>query len=310
MKERVFAELTALAAKPENAERTVAYLESCLKQFLKKREQVMICFPNEPDSLGPLMEQAVLRCEAKPFFIGGDCRWMTLLKTAFVTKCNAIIGPPLTILGLAKLAKHMGTPLFARNVLVAGYPSADWMVDGIERGLDCRVWGCYDPGGILIGGFSCGRSRGVHLRDDVYGMLILDEGGREVPRGTPGRLILYPVEQPQLRLDTGDIGYLEESRCACGSCAPRLMGMDTGKQVDQTLSRIGEELLHWSSILDCRLAKTGYGLEMELVVFPGEKLPKLPSCAKLVVRPWDPDSDAPFSHMYVLKSRLFSDNNS
>ena len=49
----------------------------------------------------------------------------------------------------------------------------------------------------------------------------------------------------------------------------------------------------WTSILDCRVVKGAYGLELELVVFPGEKLPKLPSCAKQVIRAWDPDRDAP-----------------
>ena len=34
-------------------------------------------------------------------------------------------------------------------------------------------------------------------------------------------------------------------------------------------------------------------LEMEIVCFPGEKLPKLPSAAKLVVRPYNPKTDEP-----------------
>ena len=71
------------------------------------------------------------------------------------------------------------------------------------------------------------------------------------------------------------------------------MDIGTGESVDPTLAALGQELLHWTSILDCRLKHTEYGLEMELVVFPGEKLPKLPSCAKRTLRPWDRERDCP-----------------
>ena len=43
------------------------------------------------------------------------------------------------------------------------------------------------------------------------------------------------------------------------------------------------------------------GLEIELVCFQGEKLPKLPTAAKLVVRPWDPQNDAPYSLAHAVK---------
>jgi len=32
---------------------------------------------------------------------------------------------------------------------------------------------------------------------------------------------------------------------------------------------------------------------LALICFPGEKLPKFPSCAKLQVRPWNPERDCP-----------------
>lgn len=58
------------------------------------------------------------------------------------------------------------------------------------------------------------------------------------------------------------------------------------------LSRL---LRRWTSVLDFRLENTPSGLSLEMVTFPGEKLPKLPALAKLVVRPWKPDSDCPFA---------------
>ena len=63
---------------------------------------------------------------------------------------------------------------------------------------------------------------------------------------------------------------------------------------DQELDPITQNLINWTSILDCRVRRGDYGVELELVVFPGEKLPKLPFAARQVVRPWDPEKDEPF----------------
>lgn len=62
---------------------------------------------------------------------------------------------------------------------------------------------------------------------------------------------------------------------------------------DPELFQIAQELLAWNSILDCCLKKGPYGLEMEIIYFPGEKQPRLPSCAKRIVRKWDPEVDCP-----------------
>ena len=45
-----------------------------------------------------------------------------------------------------------------------------------------------------------------------------------------------------------------------------------------------------------------YGLELEIVKFPGEKLPKLPDCAKLILRSWNPELDEPFHDLSDLKN--------
>lgn len=306
MNESAYRKITELASRPDALERSVTYLVSHLKRFLKRRDKVLICFEEKEASIGAMMRDAVLRCEGIPMFPGEDQRWITMLKTAFVSKCDAIIGPPLTLLGLAKVAKHMGTPLFARNVLLAGYPSTDWMIEGIERGLDCRAWGCYDPGlSSIVAGFSCGRSRGIHLRTEEYGVRVLNKEGVQTQPGESGHVILNPVCDPDILFYTGDTGRLEYAPCPCGCAEPRLMDIDTNQGLDPVLSQLGESFHYWSSILDCRLANIGYGLELELVVFPGEKLPKIPNCAKLVVRPWDPETDEPFHHAFVLKKRLF-----
>lgn len=305
MNDIAYYKLTALASAPEAQDLSSQYLAENMRRFLKKRDKVLILFPDTTATVGRLIKNAVLQCDAIPQFLDGDHRWLTILRTAFMTRSDCIIGTPLTLLGLAKVAKHMGTPLFARNVLIGGYPSKQWMIDGIAQGLDCKVWGCYDPGlSAMISGFSC-REGHVHLRPDSYRIWTRDEYGQNLPDGRLGRIMLSPVSDEDLVFDTGDDGRIESSLCPCGNPSPRLMDMVTSNGINRELSELWESFHYWGSILDCRLYNSTYGLELELIVFPGEKLPKFPNCAKLVVRAWNPESDEPFPHAYVLKKRLF-----
>ena len=287
---------------PEAQEKSIAYLAEHLGKFLRKNERVLICFPeHKKGNLSWLMEQAALRCDAVPVIWGPDHRWKTLLQQAFYSHAGAIIGPPLILLGLTKLKKLHGTPLPIRRVVSAGYPCPDWMIDGIVKGLDCEVGGCFSLGYTgAVAGFACGHSWGVHLRDDTYSVEILDPEGRPVADGEAGELVLSSKKNPDLRCLMGDTGRKLTEACACGSSSPRLMDFGPGRHVDPDLSELGQQLQSWTSILDCRLVKGECGLEVEIVCFPGEKLPKLPSAAKLVVRPWNPKNDEPFPYTPAL----------
>lgn len=307
MNQQAYEKLKNLASTPEAIDRSVEYLAQNFCNFLKKNEQTLICFPEAADGIGSLMGQAVTRCGGVPRFIGEDRRWKTLLREAFSSRCTTLIGPPLLILGLAKLARAMGTPLSIRNVVLAGYPTMDWMAESIQRGFDCRIWGCFDPGtGPVIAGFSCSHGKGVHLRSEEYLVDIVDSQDCVLPVNQVGNIVLYPIDAPKIRVSMNDIGRLDTTPCPCGCPNPRIMDLNVDETMDPSLNELGEMLHSWSSILDCRMAKTEYGLELELVVFSGEKLPKLPNCAKLVIRPWDPETETPFDHTVVLKNRYFS----
>lgn len=293
----------------EELEKTIEYLAARLS-FLQSREQVLICLPgSEPQSIGRLMQEAVSRCSAVPIMWEGDLRWKSLLRLAFSSRATTIIGPPLVVLGLSKLAKAQAIPLYIRNVVTAGYPCTDWMIDGIIKGLDCDTWGCYEPGSsAVVSGFSCGKSRGVHLRDDVYGVDIVDEQGHSVPEGQIGQIVLYAKVEPEARYMTSDFGRWDSSACACGCSSPRLMDIHAGKYraMKKELAELVEYLHQWTSILDCRVEQGQYGLELELTTFPGEKLPQLPSCAKRVIRPWNPEEDMPMEFKTIAEKSLDS----
>lgn len=296
MERTAYERIEDLAREPGEMERSVEYVASNLAQFLKRQEQVIICFPRgEFGRLGEIFTRAVCKAGAIPLVWGPDFRWKSLLRLAFNSRATVIIGPPLVILGLSKLVRATGTPLNIRNVVTAGYPCPDWMIDGIIQGLDCETWGCFTPGaGAVVGGFSCRHGRGIHLRQEAYRVHIVDDRGETVPPGSAGRVVVSPAGIPTVSYPTLDGGRLDDGVCDCGDPTPRLVDITFGCRQAGDIEALNHELQSWTSILDCRLVRGIYGLEMELVVFPGEKLPKLPTCAKRIIRRWDPERDEPF----------------
>ena len=308
MKQPTYMKIAALADTPEAVQQSISYMHKNMSRFLKKNEKVLILFPKGDNAFCSVLEQAIVSCECVPIWIGDDSRWITMLKMAFTTKSNCLVGSPLVLLGLSKLARYMGTPLFARNVLMTGYPTTTWLVNAVRRGLDCMAWGCFDPGnGAVISGFTCSEIDVVHIRTEAYEVVIVDDDGNPLPEGELGKVILYPKADPMLRFAVGDRGKLNSKPCVCGSCEPKLMNIDTIKTDNVDMSHLGESLHYWSSILDCRMEKTECGLELELVVFQGEKLPKLPSAARLCVRAFNAEKDSPFEHSEILKKRYLSE---
>lgn len=303
MNRKIYNKMVELAREEDALERSVAYLSEHLGHFLRKGERVFICFSEyEHGNLTWLMEQAVLRCEAVPVIWGPERLWKTLLQQAFLNKVTAIIGSPLLLLGLSKLRRQSGTPLSIRRVITAGYPAPEWMIDGIVDGLDCEMGGCFtlDISGV-VAGFACGHSWGVHIREEEYRVDIVDENDVRVPDGQMGEIVLYPKDRPDLRWPLGEGGRLEIEPCVCGSDKVRMMDMVWGWGQDPAVLELAQMLHSWTSVLDCQVIKGESGLELEIVCFQGEKLPKLPSVAKLVVRPWNPQTDAPYNFARAMK---------
>lgn len=300
----VYGKIEALAGEQQAREATIEYLWEHLRHFIRKQERVMICFlEHKEGNISWLMEQAILRCGAEPVIWGPDHRWKTLLQQAFLNRVTAMIGLPLILLGLSKLMRKSGTPLYIRRVITAGYPCMDWMIDGIVRGFDCEMGGCFTMGESgVVAGFACGHSWGVHLREEAYGIDIVDGQGNVLPEGCVGQMVLYPKAAPELRIPMGENARLLKETCKCGSKAPRLLELQPGTGEDQDLEEFRQYLQSWTSILDCRVERGANGLEIEIVCFMGEKLPKLPPAAMRIVRPWNPQYDEPFWYSSALKN--------
>lgn len=304
MELEMYRKLVELCNQSEFREQTIEYLAEHLGKFLRPREHVMLAFREHKEgNISWLMEQAVLRIDAIPVIWGPDHRWNTLLRQTFESHAIAVIGSPLILLGLMKLKKQYNTPLPIRRVVTVGYPCLDWVIEGIVKGLDCELGGCFslhETG--VVAGFACGHSWGVHVRADYFDAEVVDDRGMCLPAGELGEVVLIPKWQPDIRVNLGDYGRMLQEKCLCGSSAKRLLDLQLGSNVDRDLYNLSQDLLKWTSILDCRLKKTEYGLEVELVCFSGEKLPKTPSAAKLLVRNYNPKIDEP---MWFAPDQLF-----
>ena len=278
--------MVEMASTPEAMEATIAYLAEKFS-FINPKDSVLICFTrNAPNEIGSLFGQAVIRRGGVPVYWEKDFRWKTLLRQAFSNRVNAVIGPPLVVLGLSKIARFNGTPLYIRNVVTAGYPCLDWMVEGIAKGFDCNVCGCFTPGGRLVSGFVQKQGQGAVLREALYGIEIDHPNENGI-----GDMILYSRQDPSVRYPIGEKAKMEKGEGPDGPIT--ISNMQPGEISDLELDGITQKLLNWTSVLDCRVRRGNYGVELELVVFPGEKLPKLPSAARQVIRAWNPEKDEP-----------------
>ena len=296
MKNDSYAKLYEMETTPEALAAPREYLAEHLRVFLYKEEPVLICFPDQgPDSFGGIVAEAVLKCGGVPVFWGPDYRWKTLLRQAFDTHAHTVVAHPLIVLGLMKVARETSTPLYIHNVVLGGYPYSRWMLEGVKKGLDCRIWGCYSVrSGPVVIGFTCPQEAGIHIRDDRFEAVVTDQAGKVLPDPNRGRLYFVSRKDPELVYDPEETSVLMHQPCSCGCDAPRIVETVYVGDDNAAKTILEERFLAWSSILDYRVEETESGLKLELVVFPGQALPQVPSTAGLKVRPWDPETDVPF----------------
>ena len=108
-----------------------------------------------------------------------------------------------------------------------------------------------------------------------------------------GSLRFVSKRDPSVAYDPEETAVVHYQPCSCGCDSPRIVEtIHTGNIPAHVL--LEERFLDWSSILDFRATNTDSGLKLELIVFPDEALPELPSCAQLTIRNWDPERDVPF----------------
>lgn len=199
--------------------------------ILKKGERVLLCACDEQDrSAIQTAAAAAAECGAVGVHWDTDRRWKTLLRLAFDSRAETVVGTSDTLLALSKLSKVNHIPLNIFHAVVVGVSCPNWILESIASGLDCKVWPCFNTD--------------------------KDTADRRFMTGVTDRV-------------TSDYSNLDANR---------------------------DYLMHYGSILDCKLKRgDNNGMDLEVICFRGEKLPRFPQGANMTLRDWNPDTDVPLN---------------
>lgn len=120
----------------------------------------------------------------------------------------------------------------------------------IEEELGAPVLASYQCCETWRIGFECERRDGYHLSVDQVTLRVADPGGRSLPKGEPGRIVVSNLinrASVLLNYELGDLGTLATAPCPCGRNLPVLARLD-GRNDD--LVRLADGgLLHASLLL-------------------------------------------------------------
>lgn len=156
---------------------------------------------------------------------GGGLDSKARLKQIEQYRPDVILATPTYALYLGEVARETGMDLRKTSisyVVVAGEPGAS--IPATRQAIE-DVWGarCYELYGIAELGPTnpgCPLQQGVHLCEDWYHALVVDERGHVVPYGEVGEHIVTSYiqdGQPLVKYRTHDLIRWTDEPCGCGS---------------------------------------------------------------------------------------------
>jgi phenylacetate-CoA ligase len=95
----------------------------------------------------------------------------------------------------------------------------------IEEAFGCPVYNFYGSREINNLAAECPTREGLHVNAQTRYIEIVDDAGRSVPPGVPGRLLLTDLTNkfmPLLRYEIEDVGSWRDQPCSCGRPFPLL----------------------------------------------------------------------------------------
>ena len=165
-----------------------------------------------------------------------------------------LIGYPSSLSYLAQAAEASGTLLPNLTAVVTNAePLYDQQRQAILRGFHCRLQETYGMAEIVCAASECEHGA-MHLWPEAGVVEIVDDEGRMVPDGTPGRIVatgILNTEMPLVRYDTRDRGQLKGDRtpCACSRSLPVLEKV-WGRYDDQIVTADGRRPVLLDRIFD------------------------------------------------------------
>lgn len=150
---------------------------------------------------------------------------------------------PQTIVAYASMLAHFASYLDERRIL--DLPTPDGIIAStdmlfphhrtlIERVFRAPVFNRYGCREVTTIAAECEEHQGMHINTDRLVVEFVDEAGRPVEPGQPGRVVvtdLFNYAMPFIRYDIGDVAILDTECCPCGRGLP-LMKELVGRYAD------------------------------------------------------------------------------
>lgn len=149
-------------------------------------------------------------------------------------EAGVIIAVPSFMLHIGKEAEKAGISLSGLKVkkaLLIGETirstnlSSNSLGAAVEKMWGVETFSTYGITEASTAFYECASHKGLHAHPDFVYAEILDDDGNPLPAGQPGELTVttFQVEgMPLLRYRTGDVTFMLEGQCECGSNAQRL----------------------------------------------------------------------------------------
>ena len=173
------------------------------------------------------VRDALLRTELLPAFEMSEAALDRFLARIRRRRPKMLFGYPSALAHIARHARRRSVPMDRLGIRVAFVTSetlyGEQRLD-IERVFGCAVANGY---GSREAGFIAHQcpAGGMHITAEDVIVEIVDEGGRPLPAGSSGEIVvtnLATADFPFIRYRTGDVGVLSERGCECGRGLPML----------------------------------------------------------------------------------------
>jgi phenylacetate-CoA ligase len=195
----------------------------------------------------------LLRCSYEPVIDLDDRNLDRMLHRLDHSRIRHLWGYPLGLWALAERARHRGWSGVLRSVVTWGDNLYPHYRQAIESTFGVRVYDTYGCSEGMQIAAQCGHGPWYHIHDLDTIVELVDEEGRSVPDGVPGRVLLTRLHAgatPLLRYAVGDVAVRSPNRrCPCGRDLALLERID-GRETDFVIGANGSRFSgHFFSVV-------------------------------------------------------------
>jgi phenylacetate-CoA ligase len=205
---------------------------------------------------------------AVPASTGNTERQIQMINDLGVT---AMAATPSYLIYVGEVAEKMGASLknsTLKTGLLGGEPWSDKMRERIQSDFGVRGINCFGASELYGPSWTeCSEQCGPHIWRDIALFEVIDPKTKEnVGPGERGELVVTMLQKeafPIIRYRIGDITMMEDDKCSCGRCHPRMMRISG--RVDDMLIIRGINVFP-SQVEHCLHTNPEVGNEFQIVV--------------------------------------------